>query len=83
MAITIGLISTWDPSGVQESVRDVEKVTGGWSKVSSSLQAALKPAVGIFGALAGVAWSLYRHSVMGTIVAGMAVYLPLHLALGW
>ena len=37
----------------------------------------------IFGALAGGAWYLHRHSVMGTIVAGMAVYLPLHLALGW
>lgn len=41
----------------------------------------------LFAALAGAAW-FFRHraqrqAVLGTIVAGMAVYLPLHLALGW
>jgi branched-subunit amino acid transport protein len=37
----------------------------------------------VFGALAGAAWFFWRRSVLGTIVAGMAVYLPLRLALGW
>ena len=37
----------------------------------------------IFSALAGVAWFYWRKSVLGTIVAGMAVYLPLHIGLGW
>lgn len=37
----------------------------------------------LFGALAGVAWYYWRRSVLGTIIAGMAVYLPLHLGLGW
>ena len=37
----------------------------------------------IFGALAGGAWFFWRKSVLGTIVAGMAVYLPLHIVLGW
>ena len=41
----------------------------------------------LFGALAGAAWFLAhkarRQAVLGTIVAGMAVYLPLHLGLGW
>jgi branched-subunit amino acid transport protein len=41
----------------------------------------------LFGALAGAAWFFghagQRQAVMGTIVAGMAVYLPLHLDLGW
>lgn len=38
---------------------------------------------GLFGAVAGIAWFYWRKSVLGTIIAGMAVYLPLHLMLGW
>lgn len=37
----------------------------------------------VFAALAGAAWFFWRRSVLGTIVAGMAVYLPLHVGLGW
>lgn len=37
----------------------------------------------IFGALAGVAVFFWRRSVLATLVVGMAVYLPLRLALGW
>ncbi|MGE0800315.1 MAG: AzlD domain-containing protein [Lautropia sp.] len=37
----------------------------------------------LFGALAGVAWFAWRRGVLGTIVAGMVVYLPLHIGLGW
>ena len=37
----------------------------------------------LFATAAGVAWYGWRHSVFGTIVAGMAVYLPLHIGLGW
>ena len=37
----------------------------------------------IFAALAGAAWYFWRRGVLGTIVAGMSVYLPLHLGLGW
>jgi branched-subunit amino acid transport protein len=37
----------------------------------------------IFAALAGAAWFFWRKGVLGTIVAGMAVYLPLHIVLGW
>jgi len=37
----------------------------------------------VFAALAGAAWFFWRRSVLGTIVAGMAVYLPLHIYLGW
>ncbi len=41
----------------------------------------------IFAALAGVAFFFWRRgagqAVLGTIVVGMAVYLPLHLGLGW
>lgn len=37
----------------------------------------------LFGAAAGIAWYYWRRSVLGTIIAGMAVYLPLHLVLGW
>lgn len=37
----------------------------------------------LFAAAAGVAWFLWQRSVLGTIVAGMAVYLPLHIGLGW
>lgn len=34
-------------------------------------------------ALAGIAWYVARRGLLGTIVTGMAVYLPLHLGLGW
>ena len=37
----------------------------------------------LFGMAAGVAWFFWRRGVLGTIVCGMAVYLPLHLGLGW
>jgi len=37
----------------------------------------------IFGALAGVAAFTWRRSVLHTMLAGMAVYLPLHVGLGW
>ncbi len=37
----------------------------------------------IFGALAGAAVFAWRRDVLLTIGAGMAVYLPLHIGLGW
>lgn len=37
----------------------------------------------IFGTAAGVTWFFWRGGVLGTIVCGMAVYLPLRIALGW
>ena len=37
----------------------------------------------LFGAAAGVVWFFWRGGVLGTIVSGMAVYLPLRIALGW
>lgn len=37
----------------------------------------------LFGALAGTLAYFASRSVLLTLVAGMAVYLPLHLALGW
>lgn len=41
----------------------------------------------LFAVAAGAAWFYWRrgrgHAVLGTILVGMAVYLPLHLGLGW
>ena len=37
----------------------------------------------LFGAAAGIAWFYWRKGILGTILAGMAVYLPLHVGLGW
>jgi len=37
----------------------------------------------LYGALAGAVWFFWRGGVLGTIVAGMAVYLPLRIGLGW
>ncbi len=41
----------------------------------------------IYAALAGATYFFWRkgqgQAVLGTIVSGMAVYLPLHLGLGW
>ena len=37
----------------------------------------------LFAALVGVAVYFWRRSVLLTLVLGMAVYLPLHLRLGW
>jgi branched-subunit amino acid transport protein len=37
----------------------------------------------LYAAVAGAGWFFWRRGVLGTIVTGMAVYLPLHLGLGW
>ncbi len=37
----------------------------------------------LFAAAAGAAWFFWRKGVLGTIVMGMAVYLPLHIGFGW
>jgi len=37
----------------------------------------------LFAALLAVIWYFWRRSLLGTNLAGMGVYLPLHLGLGW
>jgi len=37
----------------------------------------------LFAAAAGSAWYVVRPGMLGPLLAGMAVYLPLHLGLGW
>ncbi len=37
----------------------------------------------LYGAAVGAAAYWWRRDVLLTIVAGMAVYLPLHIVLGW
>ena len=37
----------------------------------------------LFAAVAGAAAFFWRRSVLVTLIVGMAVYLPLHLRLGW
>lgn len=37
----------------------------------------------LYAAAAGAAWFFWRGGVLGTIISGMAVYLPLHIGLGW
>ena len=32
---------------------------------------------------AAVVYFYYKRSILGTIALGMAIYLPLHIALGW
>jgi branched-subunit amino acid transport protein len=37
----------------------------------------------LYGAAAGIAYYFWRKGVLGTIVTGLAVYLPLRLVWGW
>ena len=37
----------------------------------------------LYGAAAGAAWFYWRGGILGTILCGMAVLLPLRLGLGW
>lgn len=37
----------------------------------------------LFAVVAGVAWYYWKRGILGTIIAGMALYLPLHVGLGW
>ncbi len=37
----------------------------------------------LYAALVGAAVFFWRRSVLVTLIVGMAVYLPLHLSLGW
>lgn len=37
----------------------------------------------LFAAVAGAAYFAWRRGILGTILTGMAVFLPLRLGLGW
>ena len=37
----------------------------------------------LYAAAAGAAWFFWRGGILGTILAGMSVLLPLKLGLGW
>ena len=37
----------------------------------------------LYAVAAGALWFYWRKGVLGTIVVGMAVYLPLHIGLQW
>ncbi|MEY2653523.1 MAG: hypothetical protein RLZZ524_550 [Pseudomonadota bacterium] len=37
----------------------------------------------VIGAIAGIAWFVARRGMLGTILVGMAVFLPLRIGLGW
>lgn len=37
----------------------------------------------LYAAAVGAAWYFWRGGVLGTMLVGMAVYLPLRLGLGW
>lgn len=37
----------------------------------------------LYAALVGAGWYFWRGGVLGTMLVGMAVYLPLHMGLGW
>lgn len=37
----------------------------------------------LFAVAAALAWFYWRRGLLGTIIIGMAVYLPLHMGLGW
>lgn len=37
----------------------------------------------LYAAAVGAGWYYWRGGVLGTMLAGMAVYLPLHIGLNW
>ena len=37
----------------------------------------------LFAVPVAIAWYVWRRGMLGTIVAGMAIYLPLHIGRGW
>ncbi len=37
----------------------------------------------VIGAIAGIAWFVVRRGMLGTILVGMAVFLPLRIGMGW
>lgn len=37
----------------------------------------------VFSAVAALAWFYWRRGVLGTLVCGLVVYLPLRIGLGW
>ena len=37
----------------------------------------------LFAVAAGAGWFYWRRGVLGTLLTGMSVYLPLHVGLGW
>jgi branched-subunit amino acid transport protein len=81
-------IPTWAQRGLQYapiaalSAVIAPEILMSQGQVISTLQDAR-----LYGVLAGVAFFIWRrgsaHAVLGTIVSGMAIYLPLHIGWGW
>lgn len=55
MGLVIPISSVYDPKGVQKAQADIKRAEGGFGKASAGIQAAFKPALGVFGAAAGAA----------------------------
>ena len=51
MAITVPIVSTWDATGIDKSVRDIQKAEGGWAKAGKGVEAAAVPAAAALGIL--------------------------------
>ena len=56
MAITVPIISEWNPQGVNRSLADIKRAEGGWSKAGVVAEKAFLPAVGAFTAGAAAAY---------------------------
>lgn len=51
MAISVPIVSTWDATGIDKSIRDIQKAEGGWAKAGAGVKAAAVPAAAALGAL--------------------------------
>ena len=52
MAITVPIISTWEPKGVDKSIADIQKAEGAWGKTGAGIKAAAVPAAVALGGIA-------------------------------
>jgi phage-related protein len=58
VAISIPIVATWDPKGLQKSVKDFQEAKGGWSKAGMAVEKSMLPAAAALGGigLAAKSW---------------------------
>jgi branched-subunit amino acid transport protein len=82
MAITDHFLSAWHGTARERTAPLMAVVVPEIVLVQGELVSTWRDAR-LWAAAAGLAWFFWRRGILGTIVAGMAVYLPLHMGWGW
>lgn len=62
MAISVPIVSTWDATGIDKSVRDIQKAEGGWAKTGVAMEKAALPAAAALGAIGAASYAAVQKA---------------------